>query len=180
MLPALDTKSAIRKGYSIHTYSSGLVWPLDLREDEISIEDIAHSLSMLCRYNGHLEKFYSVAQHSVLVSGICTSENQLWGLLHDASEAYISDLPSPIKAQFPEFKQAELLIQKAICNKYGLTIGEPPEVKKADMVIRATEMRDLLGLNYSEYQPIKEKITPWTQEFAKQAYLDAFETLKVK
>lgn len=172
-----------RKGRPICTYTGVTFWPMDPRVEEVDIEDIAHSLSMLCRFNGHIKSFYSVAQHSVLVSALCSPENQLWGLLHDASEAYISDMPSPIKLELPDFIAAEKVVQKVVCDKFGLPYNEPAEVKSADLIVRATEMRDLRkNKRVTEYQhnPLKEKIKPWTQDFAKQAFLNAFEALTIK
>jgi hypothetical protein len=177
-------QSSTRKGRSIRTYSGIAFWPLDPKESEIEIEDIAHSLSMLCRFNGHLKSFYSVAQHSVLVSGLCSKETQLWGLMHDAAEAYISDMPAPIKLEMPNFIDAEHVIQRVICNKFGLDIEEPDDVRKADLILRVTEMRDLrksgMITSYYEYTPLKEKIKPWTQQFAKEAFLSAYESLTIK
>src|ERR1019366_6268112 len=84
------TKSAIR------TYTGIL---FDFEEPEASpirIEDIAHALSLLCRFAGHCKEFYSVAEHSVRVSYACPEEHALWGLMHDASEAYCVDVPRPL------------------------------------------------------------------------------------
>lgn len=171
-----------REGLYITTYNGVKFWPLDPRVNEIDIEDIAHSLSMLCRFNGHIKSFYSVAQHSVLVSEVCSEENKLYGLLHDASEAYLSDLPSPIKHSMPFFKKVENNLQKFVCEKFGLPNEEPEEVKKADIIVRVTEMRDLRKdgiITYNkDYKPLVKKITPWTQEMSKRAFLEAFELLK--
>jgi len=180
---ALGNTSEQRKGRSIYTYTGVTFWPMDPRVEDVNIEDIAHSLSMLCRFNGHIKSFYSVAQHSVLVSGLCSPENQFWGLMHDAAEAYISDMPSPIKMELPNFIAAEHVIQKVICDKFGLPYKEPAEVKKADLIIRATEMRDLRKsktITEHQYKPLKEHIKPWTQDFSKQAFLSAFEALTSK
>ena len=86
-----------RVGDWIQTMSGVIFYPLDPRPEEIRIEDIAHALSHQCRFAGHCREFYSVAEHSVRVSRELPQEFMLWGLLHDASEAYLVDLPRPIK-----------------------------------------------------------------------------------
>lgn len=81
----------------IQTFSGRQFFPLEPRVEDVCIEDIAHGLSNLCRYAGHCECFYSVAQHCLLVSRVVPREHALRGLLHDASEAYLIDVPRPIK-----------------------------------------------------------------------------------
>lgn len=117
---------------------------MDPLPHEVNIEDIAHSLSMLCRFNGHMERFYSVAEHSVYVSQLVTGKNQIWGLLHDAAEAYLSDVPSPVKKHLPQFKEIENGLQKIIAIHFNLSPAIPPEVKHADMVLLATEKKVLM------------------------------------
>src|ERR1017187_10636100 len=79
---------------SITTFSGIHFWPLLPNPADIRIEDIAHALSNQCRFAGHAREFYSVAEHSVRVSQLCPPEDALWGLLHDASEAYLTDVPA--------------------------------------------------------------------------------------
>src|SRR5271165_7548492 len=86
-----------RKGDWIQTYTGRVMYPLDPRPEEINIIDIAHALSNLCRFTGHVRTFYSVAEHSVRVSQHCDPKDALWGLLHDASEAYLADMSRPMK-----------------------------------------------------------------------------------
>jgi uncharacterized protein len=128
----------------IQTYTGKQFWPLDAKPEEVHIEDIAHALSMLCRFNGHLERFYSVAEHSVYVSQIVSEENQLWGLLHDSAEAYLSDIPSPVKIHLNKFKKIENRLLGVICNRYKLSQNMPPEIKLADMVLLSTEKKVLM------------------------------------
>lgn len=87
----------------IRTYTGILFDPFHPKIEDINIYDIAHALSNECRYAGHCSKFYSVAEHSVIISKLCSEENALTGLLHDGSEAYVKDLPRPIK-HHPKFK----------------------------------------------------------------------------
>lgn len=109
-----------RRGDWIQMHSGIAFWPMDPRADEVRLEDIAHSLSLLCRFGGHCSRFYSVAEHSVHVARLCSPEVALWGLLHDASEAYVVDLPRPIKRQLPEYAEIEGLVQFAIAEHFGL------------------------------------------------------------
>src|SRR3954471_2936273 len=105
--------------YSILTNSGKLAWPMDPRPEDIDILDIAQGLSNQCRFNGQIKTFYSVAQHSVLVTRMVSSENQLAALLHDASEAYLPDLTSPVKRQIPEFVEAENRLMEVIADVFG-------------------------------------------------------------
>src|SRR4051812_30250690 len=84
-----------RVGNWMQTFTGRQFWPVDPRADEIAIEDIARALAMTCRFGGHVRFHYSVAQHSFLVSLVCSPEHALWGLLHDASEAYLGDVVWP-------------------------------------------------------------------------------------
>src|SRR3990167_7144636 len=106
----------------IQTYTGKRFNLLDPDIDSIDIEDIAHALSMQCRYTGHTLVFYSVAEHSVHVSRITDSSDSLWGLLHDASEAYLGDVASPLKHSglMQGYIALEERVQAAICQKFGL------------------------------------------------------------
>jgi hypothetical protein len=121
-----------RPGDWIQTYSGGKFYTLDPRPEEVNLVDIAHALSMTCRYNGHCERFYSVAEHSVLVSQALPLEFKLWGLLHDAPEAYVNDINRPTKKFMPEYQNIERNIMIAICDHFGLSHVEPPQVKVVD------------------------------------------------
>jgi hypothetical protein len=133
----------------IQTHTGIMFDPLDPDPDLINIEDIAHSLSMQCRFNGHCTHFYSVAHHSYLVSYYVN--NPLAGLLHDAPEAYIVDIPSPIKrsGHFEIYRSIEEKIAKAVYKKFGLPDGsfETDDLKEADKRMLASEKRDLMAVN---------------------------------
>ncbi|MCT2385141.1 HD family hydrolase [Erwinia pyrifoliae] len=108
----------------------------------ICIEDIAAALSNICRFTGHLPDFYSVAQHSVHVSYLVPAEFALEGLLHDAQEAYCSDINSPLKSLLPDYREVEERIDTVIRRKYGLPPAITTPVKYADLIMLATERRD--------------------------------------
>jgi 5'-deoxynucleotidase YfbR-like HD superfamily hydrolase len=164
----------------IQTYSGRRFNPTNPYVDAIVIQDISHSLSMQCRFSGHVRRFYSVAQHSVLVSYICNQEDALWGLMHDASEAYLVDVPRPLKrsGKFDTYLEFEDRMQRAICKRFGLPEKEPPSVKKADQILLATEARDLMAPLRSDWvqpcEPLPFKIDPLPQQEAKNMFMKRF------
>lgn len=113
----------------IGTYTGGKFVFENIKENKIDIKDIAHSLSMLCRYNGHCKNFYSVAEHSLLVSSLLSEELKIHGLLHDAAEAYISDIPRPYKRMIPNIKENEEEILKHIYNELNIQYLSELDIK---------------------------------------------------
>lgn len=164
----------------IQTYSGRRFNPTKPYVDAIVIQDIAHALSMQCRFSGHVRKFYSVAQHSVLVSYICDSADALWGLMHDASEAYLVDVPRPLKrsGKFDAYLEFEANMQAAVCKRFGLPEKEPVSVKKADKVLLSTEARDLMGPLHKDWrqptEPLPFKIVPLPPQEAKNLFMKRF------
>ena len=133
-----------RKGDWMQTYRGKKFWPLDPRPEEVEIEDIAHALAMMCRFNGHCNNFYSVAQHSVLVSNLVRPSDALAGLLHDGSEAYFADIIRPIKRSLGGIKEIEEKIAQAIFKRFRIDYNKE-EISRADNIALFTEMRDLMG-----------------------------------
>ncbi|PTA91274.1 hypothetical protein CWM66_08495 [Kosakonia sp. H7A] len=127
----------------IQTYSGKKFDYLTATVDVIDIEDIATSLSNICRYCGQLPEFYSVAQHSVLCSQLVPAEFAFEALMHDAAEAYVQDLPAPLKALLHDYRRMEQMVDDLIRAKYGLPREHSPAVKRADLIMLATERRDL-------------------------------------
>lgn len=164
----------------IQTHSGRRFNPTNPYPNAIVIQDIAHALSMQCRFSGHTKKFYSVAQHSVLVSYICDSKDALWGLLHDASEAYLVDVPRPLKrsGKFDSYLEFEAQMQQAICKRFGLPMQEPPSVKAADTKLLATEARDLMSPLHRDWiqrtDPLPFLIDPWDHDKAKDMFMKRF------
>jgi 5'-deoxynucleotidase YfbR-like HD superfamily hydrolase len=115
-----------------------------------------------------------------MVSYICNFEDALWGLLHDASEAYLVDVPRPLKrsGKFDAYLEFEANMQKAICKRFGLPEVEPPSVKKADKILLATEARDLMGPLRSDWtqpcEPLPFKIDPLPPQEAKNLFMKRF------
>lgn len=169
-----------REAAWIQTHSGRRFNPTNPNPDAIVIQDIAHALSMQCRFSGHCKKFYSVAQHSVLVSHICNEEDALWGLLHDASEAYLVDVPRPLKrsGKFDAYIEFEARMQEAVCKRFGLPYQEPPSVKKADSKLLATEARDLMSPLHPDWlqpvTPLPFTIDAWSPDKAKDMFMQRF------
>ncbi|PAB56005.1 HD domain-containing protein [Anaeromicrobium sediminis] len=145
----------MRRGNFISTYSKRKFWPVDPKVEEVNTMDIAHALSMLCRANGHYSHFYSVAQHSINCAYEAKNRGlsekiQLACLLHDASEAYISDVTRPVKKLLNEYLEIEERLQNAIFKAYNiddLTDEELLMVEEIDDAMLNYEMEVLLN-NY--------------------------------
>ena len=120
--------------------------------DSIDIHDIAYALSNLCRYTGHCRSFYSVAEHSVYVASLLPSDLRLSGLLHDAAEAYLGDVNSPLKRLLPDFKKIEHGVEEAIAKKFNLPYPFAAGVKHADLQQLRTEAHHLLPSKGEEWE----------------------------
>lgn len=117
------------------------------QQDEIIIDDIAHHLSHLCRFTGACSRFYSVAEHCYWVSLIVPAPLAMWGLLHDASEAYLCDLNRPAKHFTPIgpiYREIEDTVMRAICERFGLPGEEPQSVREADNRMLFSEKRQIM------------------------------------
>ena len=112
--------------------------------DQIDIYDIAHALSRLCRFTGHTKRFYSVAEHSIYVAMLVPDHLKLAALLHDATEAYLGDVSTPLKSMLPEYKRIEREWYEAICRRFSLPLGESSEIKQADRMILALEHKHVM------------------------------------
>ena len=120
---------------SIRTFT-GKAFDLRIMDpDTICIEDIAHALAHTARFGGHLQRLYSVAQHSVYACTLVSRELQLAALLHDAAEAYLGDMPSPFKNMLPDFRKLEAKLMTVIADKYGFEYPLHPNIKRADVVM---------------------------------------------
>jgi hypothetical protein len=154
--------------------------------DMIDIRDIAHSLARICRFNGHTYAHYSVAQHSILVAQNVPADLRLEALLHDAAEAYIGDIASPIKWVIPELKDVERRIEQVIEEKFGLTCGNVGAIKVADLRALATEKRDLIAEHPDQWQvlegvePFADRVLPWRMFDAELSFLTHFTMLQLE
>lgn len=152
-------------------------------ESKFGIAEIAHGLSNVCRFAGQCRYFYSVAQHSVLVSRIVPQEHAVAGLLHDAAEAFIGDVTKPLKRLLPDYKQIEMRVEEAIFARFGLPPTLPQCIKYADLVMLATEQRDLMpkhddeGACLNNIAALPDRIIPWSQSKAHRLFLQRYNSL---
>jgi hypothetical protein len=141
-----DEKAAWLRGSWMQTYTGRQFYPLAALVEDIDPEDIAHALSLICRYGGHVDRFYSVAEHCVLMSHTVAPEHAAWALLHDATEAYVGDMVRPLKHHMPEYRDIEDRLMAVIAKRFGLASATmPAEVKDADNRILLTERAALMS-----------------------------------
>lgn len=168
------------------TASGRLIDPFRPRVTDIAIGDIAHHLSLLCRFNGAVRQFYSVAQHSILVS-YEVGPYALEGLLHDASEYLLLDIPRPIKTrdEMAAYRDAEARLQHVIHLAFGI-VDEPDglvAIALADRRILRTEQRDLMpplpdrDEHRHDVEPYLYRIHPWEPPLARERFLARFREL---
>lgn len=181
---------------SIQTFTGRHIEPLNPSWEDIDIVDIAHGLSNICRYGGQCSSHYSVAQHSVYVSYNVKPKNMLNALLHDASEAYLGDVPSPIKRtdEYGFYRKVEAKLQNMIIEKYGnycsgimLDDGwETDDIKKADKSILTIEQANLFNQTKSKRMPawmqykgnkLTEMFYPWQFNLAYLTFIERFKEL---
>lgn len=192
----------------IQTFTGAKHDLLDPDPWDIRLSDVVHALSLICRFTGHVREFYSVAQHSVLVARLLRDEGhssgvQAQGLLHDAHEAYVGDVASPIKrairllepsdrgagkeplpALSDPWHDLEKLHERALRTRFGCAQELHTSVKRADLVLLMTEHRDLMGTAPAPWEinatPAAFKITPWTPERARREFLDEAKRLDIR
>ncbi len=184
-----------RKGKNINTYMGVEFYPLDPRKEEVKIEDIAHALSMMCRGNGHVKFFFTVGQHSVNCAKEAAARGysirvQLACLLHDASEAYMSDVTRPVKAALSEYLVMEEKLQTFIYESFGLadiSKEEQDQIDSVDDTMLAEEMKALFTVVpdhvlAKDYTVAYEGLEVAVEEIpaVKAAFLDLFEELSSK
>lgn len=146
----------------IHTFS-GIAFDIrHPRPEMFRLEDIIHSLSLMNRFNGAALFPYSVAQHSLYVASLLPDELKLHGLLHDAAEAYIGDMVSPLKKIMTDYKKIEAGISRVVAEVFGLDYPEPRAVKLADLAVLSAEREQVLQPSYG----------PWYKDFPAPAPID--------
>lgn len=168
----------------VRTYTGRRVHILRPNPNSVDIQDIAQALSHTCRFGGHVPRFYSVAQHSVVVADMLPPSLALWGLLHDASEAYLHDVTRPLKQCLRNYAELERRHQAAVCIRFGLSPEMPWVVKCADNVALATEFRDLHGESlencaaWANALPMGNRsIKPLRPEAARNLFMARFESI---
>ena len=177
-----------RKGDWCQTFTGKAVYPIDMRVEDIDMLDIAHSLALQCRFTGHCRVFYSVAEHSLHVydalrestkAGYSQSTEEWnalrWALMHDAAEAYMTDIPRPVKRSITGWREVEQHIEETIAKRFGLVLPIPDVVKHFDSVLLATEARDLMAPPPQTWvampDPLRHCIRPLPWQVAEARFL---------
>lgn len=167
-------------GHWITTFLGVKFHYLNPGDDEIFIKDIAHALALTCRFGGQCKYFYSVAEHSVRVSGIVEDKFKFRALLHDAHEAYLHDVPRPIKQDMPQYKIIADNIQKAILRRFACNYGEEDQadkqIKLADDILLSTE-KEFMMTATGDWTPLPTPLgtfKPLSWKKAEQLFLSKF------
>ena len=164
----------------ITTRSGRQVNLLDPQYSQIDIGDIAHGLAYQCRFNGQTSRFYSIAQHSLMVASILPDHLKLAGLLHDAAEAYVGDVVQPLKVLLPDYQSIENRFTQAIGLRFNVNLDHHPEVKPAGLIALATEKRDLLPRERCDWdilkgiRPLDRLTLPMTPELSEESFIRTF------
>lgn len=178
-----------RRGDFIQTFTGKQFWPLDPRADEVDIRDIAHALAMQCRYAGHCLRFYSVSEHSVLLARWLAAKYGaamgLAGLLHDATEAYLIDVPRPIKPALEGYKRIESDVYYAVAKRFNLPHEIPDEVHEADSRILLDERaQNMAPATYTggwpDAEPLGVRLQFWSPDTADIHFMHEFRRLSEK
>jgi hypothetical protein len=170
------------RGDWMQTFTGRAFYPLDPRVEDIDPADVAHALSLLCRYGGHSKRFMSVAEHCVLMSEAVAPINALWALLHDATEAYLGDMIRPLKYAMTEYRAAEYRLMQVICDRFDIGLDCPSEVKLADARILLDEREALMAPSplpwaVDHLHPLGVMVRCWSPEEAEKRYLERLREL---
>lgn len=179
----MDPKIKTATGPTILLQSGAYFDLLDPWGSDFTILDIAHGLSLTCRYAGQCRQFYSVAEHSWHTSFLVPAAIQMSALMHDAAEAFIGDVTRPLKSLLPDYKWIEKNIEHAIAQRFGLAGMDDPAVKAADTAMLAAEQAAIMPA-HDDHWAVLEGVTPapvnlrlWSPETARAQFLDRFSDL---
>lgn len=177
----------------MRTFTGGRFYVSEPERSDFKIEDIAHALANICRFGGHSKRHYSVAEHSLLVSRIIKAEGgmplqQLWGLMHDATEAYLGDIPTPLKATLVGYSEREDQLMRIIAKRLGLpdhgeTTLLPKIVKIADRIALVTEARSIAhgttdwGPDYDKVDSAQVYISSTDSGYYEELFLGRYQAL---
>jgi hypothetical protein len=186
LVPAND--NAARRGDWMQTFTGRQAWPMDMRPEDVAIEDIAHSLSMQCRYGGHCLRFYSVAEHSVHVARYIAAMrfrdrglSARVGLMHDATEAYVVDVPRPLKRFLSGYKDAETAVWAAVAARFAMPVDMPSIVHEVDGRILWDEQAQNMAPCHAKWSgapaPLGIKLAFWSPAEAEIHFLHTFHTM---
>lgn len=189
----VDPTSDWGRGAWMQTFTGKQFWPLDPRLEDVDAVDIGHALSMVCRYGGHVRRFYSVAEHTVLISRWLEAQGASWdvvlaGLLHDAAEAYIGDMVRPLKHHMPAYQAIDVKVSAVIFEAFGCPVEYAAElpvgVREADNRILLDERDALLSVPPEAWQQeglerLGVQIVGWEPVFAEFQWAERFRELTV-
>jgi len=165
---------------------------VDPEKNDYTIEDIALGLSNICRFGGQVKQHYSVAQHCVLASFIASPGYELELLMHDAMEAFLCDVPTPLKQLLPDYQAIEKMHEADMAKRFGLNYPFSPEMKRVDAMMLKAEVRDLkpASEHWDFLKDVEEptlgksgyelRINPWSHEEAKETFLARYNFLTRK
>ncbi len=169
----------------IQTFTGRAFFPAQPRAEDVHIEDIAAALARQCRFGGHCQRFYSVAEHCVHISDAALPSGRLCGLMHDASEAYLLDIPRPIKPLLAGYRELEDALMTVIAAKYGFAWPPTDEIKQLDAAIITDERQqnmasmDVDGPRWgSPHAALGVRLQFWTPEIASFEFLTRFYALR--
>jgi hypothetical protein len=161
----------ISRGDWMQTFTGRAFYPMAPHVEDVDPVDIAHALSLICRYGGHSRAFFSVAEHA------------LWALLHDATEAYVGDMVRPLKQSMPAYREAEDRLMLVICDRFGIGYDCPAEVKAADNRILHDERATLMTASplpwrsLDDISPLGVLVEGWAPACAEERYLSRLSEL---
>lgn len=171
-----------RKERFLQTFTGRAFYPLSPRPEDVCIEDIAHALSMQCRYNGHCIEFYSVAEHGCLLYDYVQQRFDdpilsWWAVMHDSSEAIVGDMIRPIKDYMPFFTILEDRVMGAICDAFRMQQRTmPPIIHDLDKRIIADERSNMKPMDWGDFEvePLGVELKLWSPARAKEEFLKRF------
>jgi hypothetical protein len=171
------------KGPTIRLFGGTYFDYLDPEGSEFTIEDVAHALSNICRFGGHSNFHYSVAQHSFLASHIVKPEYAYDALMHDAPEAFIGDMLKPLKIMLPDYRAVENKVEAAVFRRFGVTNPLPEAVKLADLQMLVAEQAQVMGAQDDHWDlTFNAKAAPvlihsWPIWYAEEQFLLRYKSL---
>jgi 5'-deoxynucleotidase YfbR-like HD superfamily hydrolase len=179
-------------GPYLQTVSGRWVNPFDPDPEQLDAGDIARALANQCRFGGHCRSFYSVAQHSVIVSELVErrggdAEDAFAALMHDATEAYLGDMPHPLKHRSPlgaAFRAAEEHLERALRERFRIKAGVA-EIKRADRALLATERLAFSADSWhwpelEGVEPLELELTAWSPDEAADAFARRYAELDAR
>lgn len=173
-------------GPTIRLYGGTYFNFLDPEGSDYTIEDIAHALSLINRFNGHTDRFYSVAQHSVIASEHVRPGFEYEALMHDAPEFVVGDVTAPLGSLLPDYKAIKKGIEKSVSRRFDVTYPFPPAVHEIDIRMLRTEQEQLMDAGEDVWavtcgvEPVPVRLLSWSPEHAKKRFLDRYWELQAR